>query len=188
MNLKNKKNKVLEELKYYAVAGYSIESIDLNNDRINLIRHYSHTKHPLSLVNFKKNKLNMLSLSTDKDSNAITSKYNTVVAESPFSSEEYIEYITHSSEINNLDCKDITTQLQGINSQNYSEKSQKLMKHFSNVNDDFRVCLRQHLNQFREIMINAELSDNNYLSDEIRQLSNNKQSTKGLQSIEKDKE
>ena len=67
-----------DEIKYFAMLGYSVESVNFNDDKINLIRHIESTSHPISLVNYKNKRLHMVSLSTEKPMNQITAMSNSL--------------------------------------------------------------------------------------------------------------
>lgn len=185
-NLNNikKNSKVLDEIKYFAMVGYSVESVDFNNDKINLIRYTETTSHPFSLVNFKNDRLHMLSLSSKKPMNQITAMSNSIPAERVINNVAYDNYIKNLSEQAYDKLQEVKAELQNIDAVDFDLKSSVLYSHFKGVSSKFQKCLQNHLQSVRNVLLNAELCDESFLENEIKDL-NAKQQTKTIDDIVK---
>ena len=170
-DIKTQNNDILNEFKYFAITGYSVESVDFNNDKVTLIRHLQKTNHPFSLVNYKSNKLHLVSMSTEKPMSSTTALSNSIPAESAINSESYGEYIKGINAEEFEEYKQLTIQLQKLGAKEFDEKAQLLFTHFKNVSDEFKSRLQTHLKKFREVLINAELCNKEFLLDELKELS-----------------
>lgn len=169
-NIKSNNSNILNEIKYYAMAGYSVESVNFNDDSINMIRHIDTTKHPISLVHFKKNKLHLVSLSTEKPINEITAMSTATIAESVFNSSTYEDYIKSNGEKALEEYQQMCIKLQQLGPKEFEAKSDTLFSQIKGVNIQFKQKLQQHLETVRQVLINAELCDENFLDKEIQDL------------------
>ena len=174
-NIKNNNSK-LDEIKYFAMLGYSVESVDFNDDKINLIRHIESTNHPISLVNYKNKRLHMVSLSTEKPMNQITAMSNSVPAESVVNDACYDDYNKLLGEEEYKNCIDMKNALGKLNAKDFNEKSKILFTHFNSVGVGFSQKLKQHLEAVRNVLVNAELCDESFLAKELENI--NSTSTK----------
>lgn len=165
-NIKNNNTK-LDEIKYFAMLGYSVESVDFNDDKINLIRHIESTSHPISLVNYKNKRLHMVSLSTEKPMNQITAMSNSVPAESVVNDACYDDYNKALGEEAYNNCLNMKNELGKLNAKDFSEKSDILFSHFNSVGVGFSKKLKQHLEAVRNVLVNAELCDESFLQQEL---------------------
>lgn len=183
--LKQSKNsKVLDQIKYYAMVGYSVESVDFNDDKIVFMRHTPTTKHPISLVQFKNNKLHMLSVDYNKPMSNITAMSNSIPAESIINSNAYDEYMKRISNESYTSLQVMKAELQKIQATEFDKKSQLIYGHFQGVSNQFKNKLLQHLESVKNVLLNAEICDENFLEDEINGLSNlQKESKKSLETI-----
>ena len=185
-NIKSNNSNVLNEIKYYAMAGYTIESVNFNDDSINMIRHLDTTKHPISLINYKKNRLHLVSLNTEKPINQITAMSTATIAESVFNSSNYEDYIKNNGEKALEEYHTMCMKLQQLGAKEFEAKSEVLFSQIKGVNNQFKQKLQQHLESVRQILINAELCDENFLNKEIQDLQAVKTTTSNHNVIEKD--
>ena len=178
-NLKNEKqnSQVLNELKYFAMAGYTIDSIDFNNDNIQLVRHTETTSHPISLVKYKNNKLHILSVSSVKPMNKITAMSNAVPIESVVNNESYDEYLKNLNTEAYRELQDVKAKLQNLDAVDFDAKSELLFSHFKAVSKDFKKRLQNHLESVRNVLINAEICDEDFLKTELKDLHTQKATT-----------
>ena len=170
-DIKTQNNEILNEFKYFAISGYSVESVDFNNDKVTLIRHLQKTNHPFSLVNYKNNKLHLINMSTEQPMNKITALSNSIPAESAINNESYGEFIKGISTKEYDEYKQLTIQLQKLGAKEFDEKAHLLFTHFKNVSEDFKEHLTTHLKKFREVLLNAELCNKEFLLEELHELS-----------------
>lgn len=176
-NIKSNNSIVLNEIKYCAMAGYSVESVDFNDDTIKMIRHLDTTKHPLSLVNIKNKKLHLVCLSTEKPVNQITAMSNSTIVEGVFTSPEYESYVKNSGEQAYQEYQKMCYNLQQLGAKEFDEKSKIIYSQIKSVSPAFNQRLQQHLETVRNVLVNAELCDESFLASEIKELNCTKQRT-----------
>lgn len=180
-NLNNiKQPPVLDEVKYFAMLGYSVDNVDFNDESITMVRSVKNTKHPLSLVKFK-NGLHVVLLDINNPQGKITATSNSIPAESLVNCETYEDYIKENTSKETLEqYQNMKMQLLKIDEREFDDKSQLLYSHFKGVGSAFRKCLQQHLEAVRKVLVNAELCDEDYMQDEIKGLNEQKTQIKSL--------
>ncbi len=187
-NLNNiKKSAVLDEVKYFAMLGYSIDDVAFNDETITMVRSPKTTKHPLSLVKFK-NGLHVVLLDLNTPLNKISATSNTIPAENLVNCQTYEDYIKANASKEVLEqYNNMKIQLMKIDEREFDEKSQLLYSHFRSVGATFRKSLQQHLESVRNVLVNAELCDEDYLNSEISGLNEKKEKSKTFDDKEKSK-
>lgn len=185
-NLNNiKKNNNLDEIKYFAMLGYSIDDVAFNDETITMVRSPKTTKHPLSLVKFK-NGLHVVLLDLNTPLSKTSATSNAIPAESLVNCQTYEDYIKANASKEVLEqYNNMKMQLMQLDAREFDEKSQLLYSHFQGVSSSFRKNLQQHLESVRNVLVNAELCDEDYLSSEITGLNEKKTQTKTLEDTTK---
>ena len=171
-NLKNiKQPHILDEVKYFAVLGYSVEDIDFNGETITMVRAIKKLNHPLALVKFK-NGLHVVCLDINHPLSKVSATSTSIPAERLINCETYEEYIKkNASQEAQEQYQNMKLQLMKIDERKFDERSALLYEHFKSVSNTFRKSLQQHLETVRNVLVNAELCDEDYLADEINGLS-----------------
>ena len=169
-NIKTNRNDILNEFKYFAMTGYSVESVDFNNDKVTLIRHLNKTEHPFSLINYKKNKLHLVSMSTETPLSTTTALSDSIPAESVLTDESYSDYVKSKNKKEYEHYRQMTIQLQSLGAKEFDEKSKIIFEHLKNVDNEFKHKLQNHLKKFKEVLVNAELCDKDFLTEEMKEL------------------
>lgn len=174
-NLNNiKQSPILNEVKYFAMLGYSVDNVDFNDEAITMVRSVKNTKHPLSLVQFK-NGLHVVLLDINKEQGKISATSNNIPAESLVNCQTYEEYIKENASKEVLEqYQNMKMQLLKIDERKFDDRSALLYSHFKSVGNAFRKNLQQHLESVRNVLVNAELCDEDYMQSEIKGLNEQK--------------
>ncbi len=175
-----KQTPILDEVKYFAMLGYSVDNVDFNDESITMVRSVKNTKHPLSLVKFK-NGLHVVLLDINNQQSKISATSNSIPAESLINCETYEEFIKANASKETLEqYNNMKMQLLKIDERKFDDRSELLYTHFKSVGNTFRKNLQQHLESVRNVLVNAELCDEDYMQDEIKGLNEKKTLVKTL--------
>lgn len=176
-NLKNEKNIVLSEIKYFAMLGYAIEDVNFKDDTVRMVR-TTFNKHPFAYAKLK-NTLHVITIDTDRPMSKTTTHLNKTVAEKPISFGYYEDYLReHSTQAGINQYENLKAELGKLKDREFDFKSQLVYNHLSAVSPQFRKQLQEHLESIRDILMNAEICDETYLSKEINGLNEKKEQTK----------
>ena len=175
-----KQTPIIDDVKYFAMLGYSVDNVDFNDESITMVRSVKNTKHPLSLVKFK-NGLHVVLLDINNQQSKISATSNSIPAESLINCETYEEFIKANASKETLEqYNNMKMQLLKIDERKFDDRSELLYTHFKSVGNTFRKNLQQHLESVRNVLVNAELCDEDYMQDEIKGLNEKKTLVKTL--------